>query len=444
MNEDLKQYLDSLTPEQTKEILGRVGAAQTKAKSFWRRLYDAKKTGWNEDASKFFSDLAYRHESPEKDILSIDGVPSYLSQKQVAPKKAKTPPQIIPQTDPFLEKIRKGFTEEYNIPDSQAPVSPVEDLEPLRDSFKQNYNEAYRTKDNASKAPQKAPTKVQRVLDKPIEAPDRENPNDKALESFKKELAETLGSFGNERLKESVSSWNKTKEDNATDLNLQKRERINNFLNDFKDTLGPLYDTFQFIEQRKQEKEAMRVADRAGRQAPSAPAVRGENRILSNLIRTSQLANANPEQQLQPFKDQTNLAYQQDLTSAQELSGGQAGNALGLSQAAAIRRGRANEQLAPMAGDIYRKGLETTGALVGQQMQDDTWRDQQNIDIWRTRATNNLDLQKQAGIGAAMSRGRSIQARNNMYDSLLNSPVFDVETYMNMTKGNLQAPTPTI
>lgn len=274
-----------------------------------------------------------------------------------------------------------------------------------------------------------------RTQNSEIKVPERTLP-DNGL----KEFMESLKNSGFESLKKQAEDWETTYNPQPSSEGLDRQEKLNYFLQDFKGTLGPLIDVVNFVEQRKQSKDASRIADESIRQAPTAPSVRGENRMLSNLIRNSQIAYSNPQQFLQPYADQTNLAYNQDIARAQELSGGQSGTALGLGQAAAIRRDQSNLSTAPMASKIAQEGIGVTGALIGQQMQDDTWRDQQNIDLYKTANANNQELQRQAGLGLAMSRAREIQARNNALDSMLNSPVFDVNTYMNYTRDNLVNP----
>lgn len=242
-----------------------------------------------------------------------------------------------------------------------------------------------------------------------------------------------------ESVRSQAGQWGSSS-DKDESARLAKTENLKYFLDDAKAVVGPLVGVFDYIQQQRERKQAMRVADESMRQQPKQPGVRGENRTLSNLIRDASIAYSNPSQMVQPYLDQVNLGYQQDLARNREASGGQASVMGGMDQAAAIRRNRDAAQIAPMMSDVYKQGVELQGGLVGQQMQDDTWRDQQNIDLYKTDSLFNRQFQEQAGQALASSRAREIQSRNNVLDQLLDSPVFDVNTYMNNNRNNLINP----
>jgi len=218
---------------------------------------------------------------------------------------------------------------------------------------------------------------------------------------------------------------------------LSEREKLFSFIGKFKDSLGMLTPVLDQIQASRDERAANRFVDESIRRTPNAPTVRGENRILSNLIRESEIARTNPGRFTQPLEDQVNLGYQQDLARSREYSGGQAGSMIGLSQGAALRRDEGSRGVAQMAGELYNQGLGRTAELTGRQMQDDIWRDQQGIDIFRQRDQRNQAEQIAAGSGLAQTRMRGLQARNNFYDSLLDSPVFDVDNYSSFIRKSL-------
>lgn len=465
MNEKLLEYLNSLSAKEAKRISDSIDRrARPEAKFFWSRVSSFKRAGWNDSIALRMADEAMSFEDPVKQ-LSTGSVPKELFK---VPKTAKTSTGggmgkysfDRDMSDPTKRRERTSMTggmgrysfdrENYSVPSPEDLPLPSETYKPntgsqRRDNYYDPINVGFKG-ERASKGSQNTSGGNSGVKATSRTREDIDNlPNAEARDPNVTDL-DFLKNSGFESLKKAASDWEVLKQGNADKYaqdGLARREKLNYFLQDAQDVVGPLVSVFDFLEQRREEKQAFNIADRSMRQAPSAPAVRGENRILSNLIRNSQIAYSNPQQMIQPYMDQVNLGYQQDLAQAQQLSGGQAGNAVGLSQAASIRRNRANQEGMRMSSDIFREGLATTGALVGQQMQDDTWRDQQNIELYRIANANNQELQRQAGVGLASSRARSLQARNNMLDSMLNSPVFDVDTYMGYTRNNLINP-PTI
>ena len=219
---------------------------------------------------------------------------------------------------------------------------------------------------------------------------------------------------------------------------LDKRFKVKNFLEDFKSTLGPIMSVIDHISAAKETKEAGRLVDRSLRESPAMPSVRGRNRLISNLIRESNIARSNPMRFVQPYVDQTNVGYNQDIQQARELSGGQAGVATGLGQAAALRRDEASKEAGLMGAEIYNQGLDRTSNLAQLQLQDEASRDALNLERSQYLINNNRQDQIAAGRALSSSRARQYQTRNNMYASLLDSPIFDVDTYMNLTKQNLR------
>lgn len=439
MNDKLLEYLNGLSAQQAKQIADSVArSARPEAKAFWSRVASFKRAGWNDAIALKMTDEAMSFKDPAG-VLAVGPVKSDIFKTNTR------------RTSMTGGMGKYSFDrEDYSVPEPESLPLPSEtyrattraqrgEQDQVDVNIPQQQENVSTPTQNASGSNQRRrpTTRTREDLDK--------LPNVEAREPNVADL-DFLKNSGLESLKKSAEDWEVLKQSNADRYSqdwLARREKLNYFLQDAQDVVGPLVSVFDFIEQRREEKQAFRAADRSMRQAPSAPAVRGENRILSNLIRNSQIAYSNPQQMIQPYMDQVNLGYQQDLAQAQQLAGGQAGNLAGMSQAAAIRRNRANQEGMRMSSDIFREGLATTGALVGQQMQDDTWRDQQNIELYRIANANNQELQRQAGAGLASSRTRSLQARNNMLDSMLNSPVFDVDTYMGYTRNNLINP-PTI
>ena len=457
MNKKLISYLNSLSVQDVRRILSEHSReASPRAYSFWSRIFSAKRSGWNDQAASAFASQA------EKlgDSIIVGSVPKDLFQGQDPATRFNTPNIPMSSVDDYInlgQKVVKEPVEKSTqemLPEVVVEYQPnyQKRTEPSRASEIGPNGEQPARAEFISKQGEKLSTPPQNDSQTPS-ASKRETTNMDELPSVKSkapdpfaDAMEQLKATGLKSFERSIQEWEATKNANAESFraqDLSRRENLNNFLNDFKDVLGPIRDTIGFIEARKDEKRAQRLVDQSLRETPTAPLVRGENRILSNLIRNSQIAYSNPQQFIQPYMDQINLGYQQDLARGQEMAGGQAGNAMALSQAAAIRRNQAAQQGAGMAADVFREGLSTTGALVGQQMQDDTWRDQQNIDLYKTALNTNLEFQRQAGLGLAMSRQRSIQQRNNMIDGILNSPAFDVDTYMTYTRNNLINP-PTI
>ena len=219
---------------------------------------------------------------------------------------------------------------------------------------------------------------------------------------------------------------------------LDRRFRTKNFLEDFKSVLGPVKSVIDNIYAAKEEQRARNLADRSMREAPSIAGVRGRNRTISNFLREANIARSNPMQRLQPVSDQINVAYNQDIQRANELSGGQAGVATGLGQAAVLRRDEANRGLGTMASDVYNEGFNNAVNVAQIQAQDDASRDAMYQSQSRYLIDNNREDQRVAGQALAYSTARKLQARNNMYASLIDSPIFDVDTYMNLTKENLR------
>lgn len=464
MNENFIKYLNDLSYQDVKKIHNSfVRDYNPSAKAYWGRVLNAKKFGWNDATSqRFAQDLTALGQDR---ILSV--IPD-LDRKKITDKVSRNlnTPFKIEEKKPvsdgkYINQITpSSFSRTTGTVPSPEDLSLEPIISPSRAQSVANSGSGSSSKNNGSNPPKKE--EKSKVIDRPsldeaITAPERQDPANlfkKPLTKDRKmgddtaffedpEISAALKKLRESSIagiKDQFAKMELRKADEARAVDLARREKLNYFLQDAKDTIGPLMGVFDFIEQRRQEKQAGRVADRAMLNAPSAPTVRGENRILSNLINQSQVAYSNPAQMIQPYMDQVNLGYQQDINQAQELSGGQAGTAMGLGQAASIRRNQANLQTAPMLSEIYKQGLETTGALVGQQMQDDTWRDQQNIDLYKTANQNNQELQRVAGQGLAASRLRSIQARNNMLDQLLSSPVFDVNTYMNQNREELINP----
>lgn len=455
MNENILDYINGLSYEDVRRIYeGFARDARPQAKAYWGRLMSAKRYGWNDSLAQSFTQ--------DIEALGADNILGVLPTQtynrlilQTQPTKTNPNLPYSPSSRDFTNyggvgKYTKGpaLTPDSFTPGSGSIPDP-EDFElqdvvtPSRAALIPKGVNTQVTGDRGStgpKNPRQRPPLDRSSTRASVDVPERDNPfaNDPDI----KESLSRLKNSSIESIRNQVTQMEQ-RIAGTPSTDLARRESLNYFLQDAKSALGPLADVLNFIEQRREEKTARGVADRSMLNAPTPPSVRGENRMLSNLIMNSQVAYSNPAQMIQPYMDQVNLGYQQDLAQAQELSGGQAGTAMGLGQAASIRRNQANLATAPMLSDIYRQGIETTGALVGQQMQDDTWRDQQTIDLYRIANQNNQDLQQQAGMGLAASRMRSIQARNNMLDSLLNSPVFDVNTYMTQTRQNLVNP-PTI
>lgn len=220
---------------------------------------------------------------------------------------------------------------------------------------------------------------------------------------------------------------------------LAKREKMFNFLKDFKAVLGPVKDAVEMIDARRHERDASAIADESMRNQPKAPAVRGENRMLSSLIRESEIARSNPNSIISPYADQVNEGYSQDLRRSEELSGGQAGVALAGGQAAALRRDRGAQEVGRMAGEVYDQGIQRTAGLVDMQGRDNAQRDMLYQRQHEQADARNIMEQQAAGESLAYARGRKLQARNNMWDSLLDSPAFNVDTYMNLTRQNLNS-----
>lgn len=459
MNEQLLKYINDISYQDVKRIYdGFLRDSNPQAKAYWGRLLSAKRSGWNDNLAESFTQ--------DIEALGRDRILSVLPSQTIKSLTPKNNPSV--DMSPLLRPNKYGVTSDilnpvitpssFNAGTDQVPTP--EELESNPPIPTAENRPATNTKVNKPKENKKEPIDRSNIKlndgsllgTDPISLKEKDlNPifkrKDKktkkeSFDSYDPEIKAALNKLKSSSLKsfqDQFSSMEKRLA-NTPSTDLAKRESLNYFLNDAKEAIAPIRGVFDLIQQNRELKQARNIADRSMIDAPSPPSVRGENRILSNLIMNSQVAYSNPAQMIQPYMDQVNLGYQQDLAQAQEMSGGQAGVAAGLGQAAAIRRNQANLATAPMLSDIYKQGLETTGALVGQQMQDDTWRDQQNIDIYKTLNTNNQELQRQAGLGLAASRARAIQARNNMWDSLLNSPVFDVNTYMNQTRESLINP----
>ena len=427
--------ISKLSLEEVKNIHSGINRSHDpRGKSFWKQILDAKRFG-GEDSDQLIKELVSRQ--PE-DLIKrnmrnqvnfkdpAQEVPNLT--RDLAPDNAK--PDTIRMEDARVDGISRATASDQSgpFPQQRTPSWALPDEEvsqEIRD-FRQAFRESNRTPERSSVQPRN-----QRTTEVPIGSPDRTPGMDDILSRMSDELRQFVKAGNDGFLSRQVNS------DNGQSEFLARQERLNYFLNDFKGILGPITDAVDMIQARRDERFAERLADRSMRTQAPVPMVRGENRILSNLIRESELARANPMQQIQPMIDQTNLGYQQDLARAREMSGGQAGVASGLGQAASIRRDSQNQQIGRMAGDLYDQGIGRTAGLVGQQMSDDTWRDQQNIDIFRLREQRNLAEQQAAGMGLAMSRSRSLQARNNFLNGLLDSPVFDANTYMNFVRDNV-------
>lgn len=256
--------------------------------------------------------------------------------------------------------------------------------------------------------------------------------------SFETELAELQESLSGLGVNIDQSKYPVPSADSSNSEFLQKREKINNFINDFRESLGPVIGIIDHIRASREEKEAGRLVDRSIRQAPATPGVRGQNRAISGLIRESRLANRNPSQFVQPYIDQANLGYQQDLAESRNLSGGQAGTQVGLSQGASMRRNLASRQAGLMSADAYNQGLERTAGLVEMQARDDADRDDLTQQQFRYLNEANRQDQIAAGQALASARARKAQTRNNLLSTMLNSPVFDIDTYSGFIRNNLR------
>lgn len=448
IKEQALEYLKSASLDDLRYLYSSISReARPQRKAFLKQLIDAKQFGGDDALAKI---LDTRKESDLPSLIgrefksqSKDGTNESLPiPENVKPERLKVEPdgftgstrndqggemfnhkaQPPTQTDPRMT---------WGYPDDQVP----EDIREFRRAFKESNKKGGKGGSTSKKS-------VDRTsIDPAIGIPES------MTTEGRRESINSLSPFDgiSDELKQYVKAGNdgfinRYSQNEEDPTYLANRERLNNFLNDFKGVLGPLTGVVDMITSQRDVRRSQGLADRSMRNQPSAPSVRGENRILSNLIRESQIAAANPMQQIRPFQDQINLGYQQDLSQAQAMSGGQAGVAMGLGQAAAIRRGQSSAELGRMAGDMYNQGIERTAALVGQQMQDDTWRDQQNIDIYRIRDTRNIQEQQAAGEALAASRTRALQSRNNFLDNLLDSPVFDLDSYINFIKGSVSSP----
>lgn len=446
--------LSELSLEEIRKIHANIDrASDPRRKAFWRQIMDAKRFG-GDDSNRLIQELVSRQ--PEDSIRrnmrgqvnfkepsqpqqrtqdALQDVPNLT--RELAPDKVK--PDTIRREDVRVDAISRATASDQAgpMPSERTPSWALPDdqvSQEIRD-FRQAFRDSNRRPEQPSTGAGGRGTATQtrdpRTPEVPITASDRTPGMDDILSRMSDELKQFVQTGNDGFLSRYVNS-----EQGQSD-SLARQERLNYFLNDFKGILGPITDAVDMIQARRDERFAERLADRSMRTQAPVPMVRGENRILSNLIRESELARANPMQQLQPMIDQTNLGYQQDLARAREMSGGQAGVAAGLGQAASIRRDAQNQNIGRMAGDLYEQGIGRTAGLVGQQMGDDTWRDQQNIDIFRLREQRNMAEQQAAGMGLAMSRTRSLQARNNFLNGLLDSPVFDANTYMNFVRDNV-------
>ncbi len=166
-------------------------------------------------------------------------------------------------------------------------------------------------------------------------------------------------------------------------------------------------------------------------------AVRGQNKGLLRELRDAETKRINPYGIVAPVQDQINLGFNQDISTAQSASGGQASTFGSLAGASALRRDKNLNTLGQVAAGAVGTQDARIAGLLSNQIQDDSNRDY--LSLFKYQQDQDRSLQEGFAVGDAIasSRLRKIQSRNDLLNNLITSPVFDVNSYKDILRTSL-------
>lgn len=174
-------------------------------------------------------------------------------------------------------------------------------------------------------------------------------------------------------------------------------------------------------------------------QRPSIPGAPRRDPLLSEALYRAQRGVVDPAAILAPAKQGIQDAYRENITQAQNLSGGQAGAAQAMTQLANVQRMKASLGLAPIAQQAQLQNQGVYNDLLGQRLAE-TQNQFQNQFAGAQLGAEQYNLDSQA-VGALGQSGRTNLADSlgRVADTISNNPYYlpfndGIKNYMNKVK----------